>query len=213
MSGIVYLVGGGDFSASDAILRVAPSGRTRQVGRLPVAASDVAAAAIGDTVYVVGGFTGTNALGTVVAWRPGARARVVGRLPSAIRYAAVTALGRRLLIAGGTVGASASRVILSFDPSTRRVRRIAAVPVTLTHAAAAAIGSTAYVLGGRGGAPTSQRSRILAITAGGRVTNAGRLSRPLSDLTAVSLGDRILVGGGRDRRGTVRDELLELRPR
>src|SRR5206468_1333864 len=54
-SGIVYLLGGGDFSASDAILRVAASGRTRMVGHLPVAASDVAAAAIGGTVYVVGG--------------------------------------------------------------------------------------------------------------------------------------------------------------
>ena len=63
------------------------------VGRLPQPASDVSAAAIGGTAYVVGGFTGARWLNTILAWRPVAPPRVAARLPVALRYAAVTAAG------------------------------------------------------------------------------------------------------------------------
>ena len=34
------------------------------------------------TAYVIGGYTGSQWLDTIVAWRPGAAARVVAHLPS-----------------------------------------------------------------------------------------------------------------------------------
>jgi hypothetical protein len=71
-------------------------------GRLPAPASDVAAAAIGGTAYVVGGYTETTPLRTIVAFSPGSGAHVAGMLPRPLRYAAVAAVGGRLLIAGGT---------------------------------------------------------------------------------------------------------------
>ena len=66
------------------------------VGRLPQPASDVSAAVIAGKAYVVGGFTGTRWLNTILAWRPGTAPRVVARLPVALRYAAVTSAGGKL---------------------------------------------------------------------------------------------------------------------
>ena len=65
------------------------------------------------TAYVVGGYTGTRWLDTIVAWRPGAASRVVARLPFPLRYAAVTGASGELVIAGGSLErGSASDVVL-----------------------------------------------------------------------------------------------------
>ena len=48
---------------------------------------------ISGTAYVVGGFTGTRWLNTILAWKPGSPPRVAARLPVALRYAAVTTAG------------------------------------------------------------------------------------------------------------------------
>ena len=134
------------------------------VGRLPQPASDVSAAVIAGKAYVVGGFTGTRWLNTILAWRPGTAPRVVARLPVALRYAAVTSAGGRLLIAGGsTPNGTASRVVLAFDPARRTLKAIAELPAPLTHAAAATLNGLAYVIGGRGATTGSAVGRVSAI--------------------------------------------------
>src|SRR5262249_35272788 len=89
----VYLFGGGTgWSQLAAIVGVDPrSGASQDVGHLPQPSSDQSAAAANGTGYVVGGYTGTHWLDTIVAWRPGSRAHVVAHLPSPLRYAAVAA--------------------------------------------------------------------------------------------------------------------------
>src|SRR5581483_6901602 len=102
----VYLFGGGTNAGtqSDAIVRVpVAGGAATEVGRLPAPSSDQSAAAIGGTAYVVGGYTGSQWLNTIVAWKPGTTARVVARLPFALRYAAVAVAGKTLVIAGGSL--------------------------------------------------------------------------------------------------------------
>jgi Kelch motif len=64
---------------------------SRRSAGSPAPSSDQPAAAIGNTVYVVGGYTGSQWLDTIVAWRPGTQPRIVAHLPFALRYAAVTA--------------------------------------------------------------------------------------------------------------------------
>src|SRR5207253_1388986 len=96
--------------------------------------------AVGDTAYIVGGYTGTKWLDTIVAWKPGGRAHVVARLPMPVRYAAVAAAGGRVVIAGGSLpSGTASRDVYSFDPRSGAVRRIGVLPAATTHAAAAAL--------------------------------------------------------------------------
>src|SRR5256885_6280646 len=53
--------------------RIVAVGANRIAGRLPRPASDVSAAVVGNTAYVVGGYDGAQPLDTIVAWRPGDR--------------------------------------------------------------------------------------------------------------------------------------------
>jgi YVTN family beta-propeller protein len=211
----LYVFGGGDGirQLSDITRVDLATGRATAVGALPAPSSDSAAAARAGVAYVVGGYTGTRWLDTIVAWQPGGRARVVGRLPTAVRYAAVTFARGVLVIAGGSLpDGTASRSVLTFDPRTRRVRVIARLPDATTHAAAATIGNTAYVIGGRGPALDTPTAAIVAIDPrAGRARLVGRLLEPRSDLAAVSTGDAILIAGGRSETGTLSSVAL-LRP-
>ena len=201
LGGATYVFGGGDATHQlDEIVKVGVG----VIGRLPQPASDVGAAALEGTAYIVGGFTGTQWLNTILAWRPGEQPHVAARLPVALRYAAVTAADGRLVIAGGSIpSGTATRQVLTFDPTTRRVRRIAALPARTTHAAAAALGGTVYVIGGRGPAVDTPTARISAIDPlTGRIRAAGRLGMARSDLAAVTVGTRILLVGGRGSAGT-----------
>ena len=163
IGGEIYLFGGGDaVRQHDEIVRVnALTGTSSVAGHLPAPSSDHAAAAIGGTAFVVGGYTGTRWLDTIVAWRPHGTAHVVGHLPTPIRYAAVTVLDGRLLIAGGSLpNGGASTSVFEFLPQSRRIRRIGFLPAPTTHASTAAIGNTAFVIGGRGASVGTPVSRI-----------------------------------------------------
>ena len=206
-----YVFGGGEPSL-DSVIRSTPGG-ARRVGTLPAAGSDVGAAAVGGTAYIVGGYTGTQSLNTIVAWRPGSQAHVVARIPVGLRYAGVTAAAGKVIVAGGTAGTAATRAVYSFDPATRRVTRIAELPRPLTHAAAAAVGRVVYVMGGRGPLQGTQVSQVLAIdTASGRVTRAGKLPVPASDMGAGAVAGHIVLAGGRGRSGAVMDDVFEVTP-
>jgi YVTN family beta-propeller protein len=188
--------------------------RPADAGRLPAPSSDQAAAVAGDTAYVVGGYTGSRWLDTIVAWRPGSPPRVVAHLPTALRYAAVTAIRNTIVIAGGSLpDGTASTAVLEYVPATGRVRRVARLPAPTTHAAGAALGDVAYVIGGRGATIGTPTDRVVALDVGsGRIRPAGRLSTPRSDLAAVALGRRIFLAGGRSRGGT-ESMLSELVPK
>ena len=134
----------------------------------------------GGAEYVVGGYTGTSWLNTIVRWRPGQQARIVGHLPVPLRYAAVAAVPGRIVIAGGSTPAgTASDAVLSFDPATGRVTRIGRLPSPTTHAAAAALGGHVYVIGGRSATVDTPTAAIEAIDPIARkVVAAGTLTRP-----------------------------------
>lgn len=195
--------GGADIS-SDRILRIDPrTGATSPAGKLPAPSSDVSATVIGDTAYIVGGYTGKQPLNTIVAWRPGAPAQVVSNMPQPLRYAATTAASGRVIIAGGsTPMGTASDAIYSFDPQSRQTRPIGRLPSGVTHAAGATMGTQAFIFGGRGPSSNSQTDAILAIDpVSGQARSAGRLPAPLSDMGAVSLPGKILLIGGRSPKG------------
>lgn len=210
IGGEVYLFGGGVITSFSQITRISSTGEAQPAGQLPTPASDLATTVIAGTVYIVGGYTGQSPLRTILAWRPGAPARVVGVLPKPLRYAAVAEQGGQLVIAGGTSGVAASQDVYRFDPSTGRVTTFTHLPRPLTHAAGATLNGTIFLLGGRGAEPDSQTRRILAISPSGAVSIAGALTQPLSDLSAVALGEHILIAGGRDQSGHVHDAILTL---
>ena len=71
LAGVTFIFGGGDgVNQHSEILRSPGGGGTKVVGHLPNPSSDQAAAAIGGTAYVVGGYTGTRWLDSIVAGGP-----------------------------------------------------------------------------------------------------------------------------------------------
>lgn len=224
VGGAAWVFGGGQTSSFSQIVRVdtpgtaQPAGqpsapasdlaRAQPAGQLPTPASDVATAVVGETAYIVGGYTGTTPLRTILAWRPGQGARVAGTLPKPLRYAAVAALNGKVVIAGGTSGEAASRDVYRFDPSSGQVAHIGQLPGPLTHAGAAAVGGVVLVLGGREAAQGTQTGRILAIFPNGRVAPVGRLPLALSDMAAVALNGRVVLAGGRDGQGRLHAEIF-----
>jgi len=203
----VYVFGGGTNAGtqSAAIVRVPlGGGQGTVVGALPAPSSDQAAARIGSSAYIVGGFTGTRWLNTIVRWQPGTGARVVARLPYPLRYAAVASANGRLVIAGGSLeSGSAGSSVLEYRPGHRGVRDLGHLPTPTTHAAAAARGAVVYVVGGRGAAPASLSRHIYFVdTVSGRIGSAGLLPAARSDLSAVTIGARVLLAGGRTVDGT-----------
>jgi YVTN family beta-propeller protein len=173
------------------------------VGHLPSGSSDQSAVALGGTAYVLGGYTGTQWLDTIVAWKPGGASRVVGHLPETLRYAAVAAVDGEVVIAGGSLeNGTASTAVLGWRPG-HAVVRVGSLPAATTHAAAAAIGHVVYVIGGRSATLDTPTTRIVAVDPQRRkIVAAGSLTSPRSDLAAVSLGSKILLAGGRGPSGT-----------
>jgi DNA-binding beta-propeller fold protein YncE len=188
------------------------TGAATAAGRLPQPRSDLGAAAISGTAYLVGGYTGSSALDTILAWRPGQTPRVAGRLPHPLRYAAVAAAGDRIVIAGGTTPRGATHTILSFDPESAAVTKIGVLPAATTHAAAATLDGWVYVIGGRRAEGGRTSADIVAIDPStGKATLAGRLPNALSDAAAIPISGGILLAGGRSGSGVVGD-VLRLAP-
>lgn len=211
-----YVFGGANFSQYDHIYKVDPAGPSvKTTGTLPALSSDVGVTQSGATAYIVGGYDGSAALNTIVAWTRTRGARVVGRLPVALRYAAVTttASGQLLVIGGTTPSGSASAAVYRFDPATHHVREIARLPHPVTHAGAATLGAYAYLVGGRSELASGQTAAIWSIDpASGRIRRAGRLPAPTSDAAVLRVGGAIIIAGGMTPRGTTLAEVGELIP-
>ena len=213
LSSSVYVFGGGQLSSYSHVLRYDPAtGATGAAAALPAPASDVAVVSIGKIAFVIGGYTGTTPLDTIVAWAPGATPRVIGRLPVGLRYAAVAVAGRRIIIAGGTLSGGASDTIYSFDPQSGAVTTIGHLPTPLTHASAVFVDGRVVVVGGRREVSGGETASILAIDPStGAVSTVGRLPQPLSDAAVALSGNQIIVAGGDDGNGP-RSSILALTP-
>ena len=188
VGGSVFLFGGGESVSMPSVVRVDPrAGSAAEAPALGEPLSDLGAVAIGGRAYLVGGYTGTQFATAILRYRPQGAAATVARLPTGTRYAGVAALGPTVYVAGGltTAGATSAVYAVSLDGS---VRRVATLPAPEDHAALAALGGKVYLVGGR---------RVLAIDpASGKVSVAALLPETLSDPTATTVGNRIVIAGG-----------------
>jgi hypothetical protein len=186
-----YLFGGGQAVSTDSVVRVNPrTGAARAAGSLGEPLSDLGAATVNGTAYIVGGYTGTRFATAVLRFRPGRSPQVVTRLPTGLRYAGVAALGGKIYVAGGLTTSGNSRAVLAVDPRRRTVTRVATLPAPSAHGALAALGSRLIFVGGGS-------ARVLSIDPlRGTVGIVARLPQVLADPAAVSLRGRVFVLGG-----------------
>jgi hypothetical protein len=188
VGGSVYLFGGGETVSMPSVVRVDPrTGSAAEAPALGEPLSDLGAVAIGGRAYLAGGYTGTQFATAILRYRPQGAATTVARLPTGTRYAGVAALGPTIYVAGGLTTSGPTNAVYAVSPGGS-VRHVATLPAPEDHAALAALGGTLYLFGGR---------KVLAIDpASGKVAVAAHLPANLSDPTATTVGNRIVIAGG-----------------
>jgi hypothetical protein len=202
IGGRADVFGGGSFTTVGEVQAWTSEGGTQVVGSLPQPRSDLAAAVLAGTGYVVGGFDGTNMTPDILATTDGSTFHVAGHLAVPVRYPAVAVVAGALWVAGGQLGTAESSAvggqtddIQRFDPATGQTTVVGHLPEPLGHASALVLAGQLFVVGGRTG--TTPSAQIWAVdTHSGTVRAAGSLPGPLSDAGAVSLGGTgYLIGG------------------
>ncbi|HET7768257.1 MAG TPA: hypothetical protein VFN74_05735 [Chloroflexota bacterium] len=175
------------------------NGSWRGGPEIPTARSEVAAATVGDTIYVLGGLALDGAtLGTVESHRAGEEAwQIATHLPEPRDHLAAVSASGRLWAIGGSPGwfnQNTSQNLWTLEPQTNVWEARAPLPIGRAAHAAAEIGGRIYVAGGIG--PEPQRLMIYDLAAD-RWSFGAPLSRPREHLAAAAAGGTLYVVGGR----------------
>jgi non-specific serine/threonine protein kinase len=147
----LYVIGGYDTSGRSVASTFVFEGTRWSAGAaLPIAVNHPAAAAIGDDVYVAGGFTSGAATNRVFVLRKGAPAwKEVAPMHVARAAAALLAVGHDLYAIGGLAGDVQIAQVERYDPATDRWTVVIQMPHPRNHVAGYVDGSLACVAGGR----------------------------------------------------------------
>lgn len=202
-AGAVLLAGGlngADTSTSSVERLDLQTGQVRGLGAVPAAFHDAAAATIdGRAVIFGGGSSSSTETVQAFAETPGGGGSIIGRLPQPRSDLSAATVGNRVYLLGGYTGATALSDVLVTTNGTS-FRAVARLPVTVRYAAVTAIGSTIWVIGGEhGNEPVRAIQWIDSATGTSKVV--GQLPRARSDASAIVIGGRVLVAGGRGRNG------------
>jgi outer membrane protein assembly factor BamB len=190
-----FVFGGGAQHVSDVVQALQPGAASTIVGHLPQPRADLSAATIGSTVYLVGGYDGTNATRDVLATSDGVQFRTIAQIPVGVRYPAVAALGDNIFVFGGELGGSESSAVQEINVRSGSARVIAQLPSPRTEAGAVTFGGSIYVVGGlAGGSASSDVVRFDPQTT--QFSFDGQLPRPVADSAAVTIGETAYLVGG-----------------
>jgi N-acetylneuraminic acid mutarotase len=170
----------------------------------PLERSEVGAARVGGSIYVVGGF-GAGGRTTNAVERYDIRARRWRRAPAmpvALNHTVAVAHGGRLYVSGGYAAentlSAPTRLLLRYNPRSRRWKRLPDAPTPRAAHAAAAIGGRLYVAGGANDTG-SLRSLEIYDFARRRWSAGLDFSGPARNhTTGVASGGRFYVLAGRD---------------
>ena len=167
-----------------------------------LARTEVSAARIGGSIYVVGGFipggSTTNAVERYeIRRRRWSRVRA---MPLALNHTTATVHRGRLYVQGGYEGqlSQPTGALLRYNPTTNRWRRLPAAPTPRAAQAAAFVGERLYVAGGANDSG-SLRSMEIYNVAKRRWTRGPSFPGPVRNhTTGVTTGGRFYVLAGRD---------------
>jgi hypothetical protein len=216
IGGRFFVFGGGSFSTV-SVVQAWTAGSASEVSRLPDARSDLSAATLHGTTYVVGGFDGSAMTPDVLATTDGLSFRTVAQLAVPVRYAAVAAVGRTLWVVGGVTstsegGTTDTDAVQKVDLVSGQVSIAARLPQAFGHSTALVLDGQIFVLGGRSGTvPSAEIWRI--DQANGALVAAGHLPGAVSDAGSIAVnGVGYLVGGEVTGPAEPLDTVVALRP-
>jgi PQQ-like domain len=211
-SGSLYLLGGIDAAQHSTAAIVAVAGRHSSIrGQLPQIQHDAEAAVLGGRVYVFGG--GDIASYThIVRFDPASGAvAVAGELPRPQSDVAVATIGATAYVVGGFDGVAPLDTIVAWRPGGHS-HVVARLPFAVRYAAVAAVGGRLIIAGGTGADGVSDA--IWSYDPANRaVVQVGALPEPLTHSSAVTVGGRIyLLGGRRSASGQQTARIIEIDP-
>ncbi len=222
VGGKIYVIGGfseptlrnlKDLTISDAVEEYDPSAdRWTVKSPLPVGLHHAGAAAVGDRLYVIGGFTQSffsvwQPVAGVYAYDSAANSWTErAPMPTGRGALAVAELDGKLYAIGGYDGKGNSAAVEVYDPASNTWRTLAPLPTPRDHLAVAAVGQRIYAIAGR---LNRDYGRNLSVTeaydpAANRWTRVADLPTPRSGITAGVIHGTIYVLGGEAPEGTFR---------
>ncbi len=208
IDGKLFVFGGGTLVGTDVVQMFDPAtGAASVVGHLPVPLSDLTAATVGNTVYLIGGYDDHAPRREIYATTDGTTFRVVGRLPTGLRYAAAAAVGGTIVIAGGQAANGPVDTVTAFDTANDTISSLGRLPAPVTEASAVTIAGSVYVIGGRDPSDHALATVVSIDPASGTIESLSPLRHPVADAAAVSGPDGALLIGG--WRGSAIDQVLE----
>jgi N-acetylneuraminic acid mutarotase len=209
--GSVILAGGllpGDLSTNRALHLDLESGVGRLLPKLAVPVHDTAGGRVAGSPTVVGGGNATEQ--SVVQSLRRRRWRRVGSLPTTRSDLGVVDWRQHAYVIGGYDGASVPTAILRLSRGTAP-HSIGSLRHGVRYAAMARVRSHVYVFGGEVDGHELNTVQQVDLTTG-RTRPAGRLPTPLGHAVAVTLGDRVLLMGGRTTPSRQTDAMWWFRP-
>lgn len=196
-NGRLYLIGGiaGDASILASVEEFDPATRAwRFVAPLPRPRHHAAAVALGDSIYVIGGFATLAFDPQRSVYRYDTTSDFwteVAPLPSPRGALAAAAIDGKIYAVGGVPGGTGLHV---YDPATNSWSALASMPTRREHLAAAAVEGMLYVAGGRFTGNTSAFERYDPVS--GTWAILPPLPTARGGLAAAVLEGRIYVFGG-----------------
>jgi hypothetical protein len=196
--GSPLLLGGIDAAGSSTAAVVALRGAgsvTR--GRLSAPQHDAAAAVLGRDVYIFGGGV-VASYDHILRFDPANGAvAIAGRLPRPQSDVAVATIAGTAYVVGGYDGTEPLDTIVAWRPGSRRGHVVARMPFGLRYAAVAAVDGRLTIAGGTLSDGISDAILSYDPRGDGAVVETGVLPSAVTHASAVALGGRIYVVGGR----------------
>jgi N-acetylneuraminic acid mutarotase len=211
----IYVVGGFEQQTRSTTAAVErydiTRNRWRRVKSMPVGLNHPAAAAYRDDVYVLGGYTGRGDLrgevSSLLRYDP-VRNRWT-RLPSAPTKRAALAVGvikGKLYAAGGAnATAGALKTLEIYDFKRRRWSRGPDLSMAREHLAGTVAGGAFYVLAGRAAGQGNFTIAERYMPDHRRWERLPDMRKPRGGIAAATVGDRVVVFGGEEASGTIKE--------
>jgi N-acetylneuraminic acid mutarotase len=130
-------------------------------------------------------------------------ARILARLPGTRSDLSALTVGSTAYLLGGYDGVAPTAVVLRTGDGTH-FTTAARLAVAFRYAAVAGIGSRIYTFGGTTATGTDSSAIQMLDTASGKASVIGHLPRAISHASAISLGARVYILGGRAEGAALR---------
>jgi outer membrane protein assembly factor BamB len=207
--GRLMAMGGLVAGTSSRSILAGPPSRLVQVGLLPTATHDAAAALVGSRAYVFGGGEATSSPAIFSVDGQG-RSRRAGSIGEPLSDLGAVSIGKTAYLVGGYTGSRYATAILRYRPG-RTPSVVARLPVGLRYAGVALLGGRIYVAGGVTTAGTS--SAVYAVDPGsGVVAQLADLPAPIAHAPLVALDGSLYLLGGADASGSPVASILGIDP-